>query len=62
MERSVLHVPLLTSLALAEKAYIDQSFARYSGRPGALLGILEAALLVEPRSSDGPLLDELRSN
>jgi NADH-quinone oxidoreductase subunit E len=30
------------SLDTAEKAFIDQSIAEHSGRPGALLGILEA--------------------
>jgi NADH-quinone oxidoreductase subunit E len=31
-----------TTLDTAEKAFIDQSIAQHSGRPGALLGILEA--------------------
>lgn len=35
-------MPVVTSLDPAEKAYIDQSIAKYRGQPGALLGILEA--------------------
>ena len=31
-----------STLDTAEKAFIDQSIAEHSGRPGALLGILEA--------------------
>ena len=30
------------TLDTAEKAFIDQSIAKHTGRPGALLGILEA--------------------
>lgn len=35
-------MPVTASLDQAEKAFIDQSIARLSGKPGALLGILEA--------------------
>lgn len=34
---------------VAEQAFIDQAIARYVGRPGALLGILEAVQNHEPR-------------
>jgi NADH:ubiquinone oxidoreductase subunit E len=33
---------VVPTLDPAEKAFIDQSIAQHSGRPGALLGILEA--------------------
>ncbi len=35
-------MPVAFTLDTAEKAFIDQSIAEHSGRPGALLGILEA--------------------
>ena len=35
-------MPVASTLDTAEKAFIDQSIAEHSGRPGALLGILEA--------------------
>jgi NADH-quinone oxidoreductase subunit E len=35
-------MPVTATLDQAEKAFIDQSIARFSGKPGALLGILEA--------------------
>jgi NADH-quinone oxidoreductase subunit E len=37
-----MHAPSAESLSAPEKAYIDQTVARLNGRPGALLGILEA--------------------
>ena len=55
-------MPVPTSLDLAEKACIDQSIAKYSGQPGALLEIIEAGLLVELRVCDGTVLEEFRSN
>jgi NADH-quinone oxidoreductase subunit E len=35
-------MPVASTLDTAEKAFIDQSIAEHSSRPGALLGILEA--------------------
>jgi NADH-quinone oxidoreductase subunit E len=42
LERSAMHAPSAETLPASEKAFIDQTIARLSGRPGALLGILEA--------------------
>ena len=38
-----MHSPLVERISQAEQAFIDQVIAIRSGRPGALLGILEAA-------------------
>jgi NADH:ubiquinone oxidoreductase subunit E len=37
-----MHAPSAESLSAPERDFIDQNVARLSGRPGALLGILEA--------------------
>ncbi|HVP53852.1 MAG TPA: NAD(P)H-dependent oxidoreductase subunit E [Candidatus Eisenbacteria bacterium] len=48
-------MPCLPTLAdSAEQAYIDQTIAKHSGRPGALLGILEAVQEYQPHKYLSP--------